>query len=728
MRETSGRKRGGAHTKTDADSIGSVQRAHEVLTAIIENSPVAIITLDPDQRVMTCNPAAERLFGWDAKEILGHPYPLIPAEAQPEFDRLWAGLKAGESVTDREVVRRHRDGRALDVSLSVARLHDSAGRVTGFLGMMVDITERRKAESEREHSLSLLRAALESTEDGLLVLDPDGRAVVVNKRFVEMWRVPADAGIGQDVRLRAWLLSLVEDPEGFERNGQELLDHPHREQYDLLKLRDGRLFERYSRPQMIAGRPVGRVFSFRDVTHRTRAEQAIRTLNQELEKRVQDRTSALAEANAKLRRRMRELRALNGMAAAVTMSLSVTEQLEALAEHLSRDLQVPGGMLFVVTPETGVPQMERCWGIPEDLAAKLAADPAAMPGLKQCIRRRHLLRQRNGDALESEEDRDCPRELDMDRPTIVPVIARLQVQAVMVLWNWRCRDFAESDIRVFRSLGKQVALAVEDARLYTELRSSHERLQGLSRKVVDVQEQERRHIARELHDEIGQTLTGVKLSLEMLHRDPERQPEALDQAQRLVNELMARVRELSLALRPAMLDDLGLLPALLWLMDSYSRQTGVRVDFEHQGETPRLPQQIETAVYRIVQEALTNVARHAETRHARVSLRYGSDTVYVGIEDHGRGFDIEAITEPVDSMGLPGMMERATLLGGKLELTSAPGEGTRISAALPLVTDDADTAEAAVLRGHSSNMRGMASGSGRRGRRNGGSDDNNSAG
>jgi len=389
-------------------------------------------------------------------------------------------------------------------------------------------------------------------------------------------------------------------------------------------------------------------------------------------------------------------------------------------------------MLFVVTPQTGVPQMERSWGIPEDLSAKLAADPSAIPGLTQCIRRRHLLRQRNGDAPESEADRDGPRELDMDRPTIVPVVARSQVQAVMVLWNWCCQVFGESDIRLFRSLGKQVALAVEDARLYTELRSNHERLQGLSRKVVDVQEQERRHIARELHDEIGQTLTGVKLSLEMLHRDPERQPEALDQAQRLVNELMARVCELSLALRPAMLDDLGLVPALIWLLDTYSRQTGVRVDFEHRGETRRLPQQIETAVYRIVQEALTNVARHAQTRQARVSLRYQAETVNVEIGDQGLVCDPTTISEPVDSMGLPGMMERATLLGGKLELKSAPGEGTRISAALPLAAgggaDDADTAEARVFQKHSRGSRGTASGAGGRGRRSGGSDDNDSAG
>ena len=149
-----------------------------------------------------------------------------------------------------------------------------------------------------------------------------------------------------------------------------------------------------------------------------------------------------------------------------------------------------------------------------------------------------------------------------------------------------------------------------------------ERLKFLSRRLMEVQETERRNIALELHDEIGQVLTGLKLSLEIGTRLPsDEMVGSLNKARSLVNELMARVRKLSLDLRPAMLDDLGLLPALLWHFEHYTAQTQVKVDFKHSGlDKRRFGQEVETAAYRIVQEALTNVARHAQVQEATAAL------------------------------------------------------------------------------------------------------------
>jgi PAS domain S-box-containing protein len=214
-----------------------------------------------------------------------------------------------------------------------------------------------------------------------------------------------------------------------------------------------------------------------------------------------------------------------------------------------------------------------------------------------------------------------------------------------------------------------------------------ERLKVLSRRLIEVQEAERRNIALELHDEIGQVLTGLKLTLEMGTRLPAAEVSgSLARAQVLVNELMARVRKLSLDLRPAMLDDLGLLPTLLWHIEHYTAQTHIRVNFKHSGlDRRRFAPEVETAAYRVVQEALTNIARHAHVEEATVRVSTHQQTLRIEVEDHGKGFDIESVLAASETSGLAGMRERAVLLGGWLTLESRPGAGTRLTAELSIV-------------------------------------------
>jgi PAS domain S-box-containing protein len=221
------------------------------------------------------------------------------------------------------------------------------------------------------------------------------------------------------------------------------------------------------------------------------------------------------------------------------------------------------------------------------------------------------------------------------------------------------------------------------------VRDYAERLKSLSRRLMEVQEAERRIIALELHDEIGQVLTGLKLTLEMGARLPAEELGAtLKEAQALVNDLMARVRSLSLALRPAMLDDLGLLPTLLWHIEHYTAQTQVRVHFKHSGlEKTRFKPEVETAAYRLVQEALTNVARHAHCEEASVRISTHKRTLLIEVEDEGRGFDVESVFAVSETSGLAGMRERAILLDGRLSIKSSPGAGTHLTAELSLGRD-----------------------------------------
>jgi PAS domain S-box-containing protein len=211
-----------------------------------------------------------------------------------------------------------------------------------------------------------------------------------------------------------------------------------------------------------------------------------------------------------------------------------------------------------------------------------------------------------------------------------------------------------------------------------------EHLKSLSRRLMEVQEAERRNIARELHDEIGQALTGLKLTLEMGAKQPgDAARTSLEQALGLVNQLMARARRLSLDLRPAMLDDLGLAPAVLWHIEHYTAQTRINVDFRHRGlEGRRFSAEVETAAYRIVQEALTNVARHAGVLEAAVLVWTHEATLSIQVEDKGAGFDKETMHSPSETSGLAGMRERAILLGGQLMIDSRVGAGTRLTAEL----------------------------------------------
>lgn len=218
-----------------------------------------------------------------------------------------------------------------------------------------------------------------------------------------------------------------------------------------------------------------------------------------------------------------------------------------------------------------------------------------------------------------------------------------------------------------------------------ELGEANEALRSMSLRLVEVQEKERRFLARELHDEVGQVLTGLKMvvdqSLPLAH--PPLQ-ERLNYAVEMINDLVGRIRQLSLDLRPQMLDDLGLMVALEWHFRRYTQQTGIAVEFQHNPINGRLHASIETALYRIVQEALTNVARYAGVKTVIVRLWVDHERAGVQVKDQGAGFNSAAKLAARASTGVAGMKERAELLGGEFTLESQPGQGTRLTVELPL--------------------------------------------
>jgi signal transduction histidine kinase len=253
----------------------------------------------------------------------------------------------------------------------------------------------------------------------------------------------------------------------------------------------------------------------------------------------------------------------------------------------------------------------------------------------------------------------------------------------------------EEEMAMLQALANQATVAIANARLFKQISESRSHLQALSQTLVKVQEAERRNLAVELHDEIGQVLTSLSLTLDLIGRTTGAEvpaegaiSEGLSQAQSLVNQLLKQVRDLSLDLRPALLDDLGLLPALISLFERYTAQTDIQVDFKHSGLESRFAPEIETAAFRIIQEALTNVARYAQVNDVAVRLWANEEILGVQVQDQGVGFDPEAIDLTRPTSGLSGMRERANLCGGQVEIESEPGGGTCLTAEFPLRSEN----------------------------------------
>lgn len=235
------------------------------------------------------------------------------------------------------------------------------------------------------------------------------------------------------------------------------------------------------------------------------------------------------------------------------------------------------------------------------------------------------------------------------------------------------------------------ALREENARLLERMTQAEERFRLVSRGVVRVQEAERGRISRELHDGAGQSLTALKLQLELLRQQAAAAggplAERLSDLCGLAEQTLHEVRHISHRLRPQMLDELGLRPTLRWLARSVEARTGLRVVVEEHGLPERLDPELETLAYRVVQEALTNASRHAQGATATVRLRLADGRLHVSVLDDGPGFDAAAVLASSDEdrgFGVRGMRDRVRLLGGRFALRSAPGAGTAVEVEVPV--------------------------------------------
>ncbi len=251
--------------------------------------------------------------------------------------------------------------------------------------------------------------------------------------------------------------------------------------------------------------------------------------------------------------------------------------------------------------------------------------------------------------------------------------------------------FGDTRLQLLVSIGGQLAVAIENARLYEAVRRKEEASSTFLRQYITAQEEERKRIARELHDEPAQLLTGLALAIGTAQQLAERNDGELRRVLASASTLTERVStEISRSirdLRPTLLDDLGLLEALEFYADTRLRPSGMQVTFETVGTERRLPPELEMALFRVAQEAMSNIARHAQAENVSLTLEFEDDVVAVDVEDDGQGFDVEATLargKDGSPFGLMGMRERVDLLGGSLVVESRPGEGTSVRVRVPV--------------------------------------------
>jgi signal transduction histidine kinase len=276
-----------------------------------------------------------------------------------------------------------------------------------------------------------------------------------------------------------------------------------------------------------------------------------------------------------------------------------------------------------------------------------------------------------------EIDQQATRRLGVHSALFVPLIARGRAIGVMIAHDraGSSPSFTDDDLRLAETLAQRAAVAVDLSE-----RVGRDAL----RRVVAAQELERKRLARELHDETGQALTSILLGLKPLEQSAatDEQRAAVASVRELVVSTLQDVRRLAVELRPSALDDFGLTTAVERLAETFREQTGIHVDLEAQLGDARLPSEVETALYRIVQEALTNVVKHAEAKRVSILLTQRDASVAAVVEDDGAGFDPAGVGD--DVLGLAGMRERVGLVGGRLRIESGGETGTTIVAEVPL--------------------------------------------
>jgi PAS domain S-box-containing protein len=637
------------------------------LNTVFNSIHDAVFVHDLDGRVVDVNDKLLDMYKLTREEAIGlHISPdYTSPEGSPDFREIWESVMNGHDTVIEARGRRPNDGHEFDAETFLTRLSLPGGDY--ILANTHDISVRKSMEKELHAERQRFKTVLESSPVGMVVMDGDKqfRFSYLNPKFKELF--------GCDLRdtpdIYAWLLRAYPDAT----------------------------IRREATPKWITALQLtipGSDRSFvRKVTGRGGFQKhvsfvPVRLQTGEILMTCWDITKT-REAERRIRERNLILEILNEVMSSVAGSLDLSDIKQAFEGILVQKLQVSAGGIFF-EGETDIAAGGVVWGVPVSRRQEFAALAKEVYRNGVVIYDGEIRLVRfyvNGNASEATS---ASRSFKWLSYLCITLSSRAENPGMVILTEKKPGAFGDDQVAFYATLGQQIGVAIQNARLFEQVQQSHAQMRNLSLRLVRVQEEELRHVGRELHDEVGQLLTGLGLTIEMaLQSSGASVAENLLKAKDLAATITGLVRELSRRLRPAMLDDLGLLPTLPWLFERFSSHTNVTVAFEHMiAQSKRFSHEVETAVYRIVQEALTNIARHARIDRATVRLWAKESTLGVQIEDSGIGFDVQSVLNAGNVNGLNGIRERVVLLGGQFTVDTRPGAGTRLTAEFPLKTGE----------------------------------------
>jgi PAS domain S-box-containing protein len=628
----------------------------------------AVIATDEHLVITAWNPAAEALYGWQAGEVVGRP---IVEVLQTEYDGttreavLQAALETGEYRG--EVRQRRKDGSPVPIESTVRALRDANGRPMGLVGVNRDITERKRAEESLREAQAHTESVLASVADAHILFDRQWRYLYVNEAAVRSIGRPREQILGRT------LWELYPDIVGTELDRQyhRAMDERIPIAFDFHYLTLDTWWENHFSPA-----PEGLAVFATNITEHKRAEERVR--------RDAARTGAL----------LRVARVLNSQ-------LDLENVIRTICEETRRVMNVPIAMVALFDETQDVFQFAGGSGVPADWATRV--QPVPRNFFEEHLKTTGpLIVIPDSQAVPGLPNAEFFQALNVRTHVIITMlldgrpIGNLRVATVD-----QVRTFDEDEMQLLQGLADQAALAIRNARLFQSLNEQREQLHALSARLVDMQESERRRLAWEIHDDVSQSLTALMMQLGavqgLLPKSSDRARAILKGAETLTGKTLEGVRRMIADLRPPVLDDLGLAPALRRLGDELHERAGVDVAFEVSGLRGRLPPQMENALFRMAQEALTNIRKHAQAQHAALSLKVERERVTLLVKDDGVGLlrQREQARRRGDVLipggwvvlrghyGLVGIQERAALLGGTLQVQSAPGEGTTLRVELP---------------------------------------------
>ncbi len=653
IRDTDGSIIGVINFFQDITERKQSERNNSLLAAIVGCSEDAIISKNLDGTITSWNKGAERIFGYSEEEAVGKNITLIiPQDRRDEEATILARLRRGERIDHFETGRVRKDGSPVDISLAVSPVKDAEGRVIGASKVARDITERKRVE----RATGLLAAIVDSSEDAIISKSLDGLITSWNEGAERIFGYSAEEAVGQHISL-----IIPPDRRDEEVNILERLRRGERiEHFETVRAsKDGRPVDvslTISPVKDAAGRVIGASKVARDITERKRIEQALaeRALLLDLSNDAilvrdgADRVTFWDKSASELYGYSRE--EAMGHVTHELLHTAFPEPLERIAEHLHHDNRWTGELIHRRKDGTQIVVVSR-WAIDRD-----------DQGNRRCVL------ETNSDITHRKESENALRESEERLRTLAEGLAT-QVR-------FRTQELEQRNIEVLQQ---------------------SEQLRDLSNRLLQTQDDERRHIARELHDSAGQIVAALGMSLTTIAQRGRQDPvlaKASQDSQELVEQLNNEIRTMSYLLHPPLLEENGLLEALRWYIQGLTERSGITIELANSENFGRLPSEMELAVFRIVQECLTNIHRHSGSKTAMIRLGRNAESVCVEIQDKGKGVSAEKLAgiQGRSGVGITGMRERVRHFHGAMNIESS-GKGTKISVSLPLPITASATAE-----------------------------------